>query len=154
MSASSTRGGNRRARSTRESPLGWLGHRIVRHPWYAILLWTAILVICIVPAMNVGSVITNNFTNPLPSSDESIRAQNAFATAFPDQQSSPSSAIVLLESPNIANGDGKNATVAVTAALSTDAQLKNVSSVESLYSAYSAYLAGQVELGWAFLGPR
>ena len=153
MSASSTRGGNRRARSTRESPLGWLGHRIVRHPWYAILLWTAILVICIVPAMNVGSVITNNFTNPLPSSDESIRAQNAFATAFPDQQSSPSSAIVLLESPNIANGDGKNATVAVTAALSTDAQLKNVSSVESLYSAYSAYLAGQVELGWAFLGP-
>ena len=36
--------------------------------------------------MNVGSVITNNFTNPLPSSDESIRAQNAFATAFPDIQ--------------------------------------------------------------------
>ena len=153
MSSSSTREGSRRARSTRESPLGWLGHRIVRHPWYAIVLWTAILIICIVPAMNVGSVITNNFTNPLPSSDESIRAQNAFAAAFPDQQTSPSSAIVLLESSDIVNADGKNATLALTAALASDGRLRNVSSVESLYSAYSAYLAGQVELGWAFLGP-
>jgi len=153
MSGKSTRGGDRRARSSRESPLGWLGHRIVRHPWYAIMLWVVILVVCIVPAINVGSVITNNFTNPLPSSDESVRAQNAFSAAFPDQQSSPSSAIVLLESPNIVNADGKNATLALTSALSSDPHLKNVSSVESLYSAYSAFLAGQVKLGWAFLGP-
>jgi putative drug exporter of the RND superfamily len=117
------------------------------------MLWVAILAICIVPAMNVGAVITNNFTNPLPSSDESIRAQNAFATAFPDQQSAPASAIILLESPNIVNADGKNATLALGAALASDSKLKNVSSVESLYSAYSAYLAGQVELGWGFLGP-
>jgi len=153
MSSSSTKVGDRRSRSTRESPLGWLGHRIVRHPWYSIVLWAAILAICLVPAMNVGSVITNNFTNPLPSSDQSIRAQNALAAAFPDQQSAPASAILLLESPNIVNADGKNATLALTAALSSDSKLKNVSSIESLYSAYSAYLAGQVELGWAFLGP-
>jgi RND superfamily putative drug exporter len=145
--------GTSRRRTTRGSPLGWLGRHIVRHPWYALLAWIAILLICLVPAANVGSVITNNFSNPLPSTDESIRAQNAYSAAFPSASSDPSSAIVLLESPNILGPAGKNATLAITAALTQDANLKNVSSVESVFSAYSAYLVGQTELGWGFLGP-
>jgi len=143
----------RRPPKSRGSPLGWLGRRIVRHPWYALILWTAILLVCLLPAANVNSVISSNFSNPLPSSDESVRAQNAFSSAFPNMQSAPSSALVLLEAPNITGPVGKNATLALTAALSGDAKLRNVSSVESVYSAYSAYLTGEVELGWSFLGP-
>ena len=142
-----------RRRSTGGSPLGWLGRRIVRHPWVPLIAWVAILLVCLLPAVNVGSVMSNNFSNPLPSSDESVRAQNAYSAAFPNQPSDPSSAIILLESPNMVGPVGKNATLALTAALSQDGQLKNVSSIESVYSAYSAYLVGQVELGWQFLGP-
>jgi len=137
----------------RDSPLGWLGRSIVRHPWRSLIVWTAIIAVCILPAANVGSVITNTFSNPLPSSDESVLAQNAYNAEFPHAASSPSSAIVLLESSNIIGPAGKNATIAVTQSLTQDPRLKNVSSVLSVYSAYSAYLTGQVELGWSFLGP-
>ena len=140
-------------REAGRSPLGWLGHRIGRHPWYPLILWVAIIAICLLPALSVGSVISNTFSNPLPSSDESVRAQQAFANDFPQAQSSPSSAIVLLEAHDITGPVGKNATLALTANLSQDARLKNVSSVESLYSAYAEFLAGEVELGWGFLGP-
>jgi len=137
----------------RASPLGWLGHKVARHPWYSLVLWVAILAICFYPAANVGAVITGSFNNPLPSTDESVQAQAVFASEFPHAQSSPSSEIVLLESANIVGPAGKNATLALTSALTHDAQLHNVSSVASVYSAYSSYLAGQVELGWEFLGP-
>ena len=135
------------------SPLGWLGQRIARHPWYSLILWIAILAVCLYPAANVGSVINGSFNNPLPSGDESVLAQAEFASEFPNAQGSPSSEIVLLESPNIVGPDGKNATIAVTSALSGDAKLKSVSSVESVYSAYTGYLVGEVELGWKYLGP-
>ena len=141
------------SRTARQPPLGWLGHKIVRHPWYPLILWMAVILVCILPAANVGQVITGSFNNPLPSSDESVLAQNAYDAAFPQMSATPSSAIVLLESPNMLGPDGKNATLALTAALSTDPRLHNVSSVESLYAAYSAYLIGQVKLGWGFLGP-
>jgi putative drug exporter of the RND superfamily len=138
---------------TQASPLGWLGHRVTRHPWRFLALWIAILLVCLLPAANVGSVITGSFNSPLPSSDESVQAQAQFASQFPHAQGSPSSAIVLLESSDIVGPTGKNATLAITAALSQDARLKNVSSVETVYSAYSGYLVGQVTLGWQFLGP-
>ncbi len=139
--------------SSDRSPLGWLGRSIVRHPWRSLLLWAAIVAVCILPAANVGSVITNSFSNPIPSSDQSVQAQNGYSVEFPNAPSSPSSALVLLESSNIVGPAGKNATIAVTQSLTQDRNLKNVSSVVSLYSAYSAYLTGQVELGWSFLGP-
>jgi uncharacterized membrane protein YdfJ with MMPL/SSD domain len=140
-------------RRPRTPPLGWLGRKIVRHPWYSLIVWVAVLVVCIVPAANVGRVINGSFTNPLPSSDQSVQAQNAYSAEFPRAQASPSSAIILLESSDIVGSVGKNATLAVTASLSTDRQLLNVSSVESVYTAYSSYLTGQVEMGWSFLGP-
>jgi RND superfamily putative drug exporter len=139
-------------RNARESPLGWLGHRVARHPWSVLILWIAIVVVCLYPATQLGSAITNSFANPLPSSDQSILADNELAKEFPSQQDSPSSAVILLESTNIVGPVGKNATLALTAALAADPNLRNVSSVESLYVAYSAYLAGEVELGWGFLG--
>jgi RND superfamily putative drug exporter len=110
-------------------------------------------VVCILPAANIGSVISSSFSNPLPSSDESVQAQNAYNAEFPNASSAPSSAIVLLESSDIVGPVGKNATIAVTQSLNQDRNLSNVSSVVSVYSAYSAYLTGEVELGWSFLGP-
>jgi uncharacterized membrane protein YdfJ with MMPL/SSD domain len=134
-------------------PLGWLGRRIVRHPWQPILLWVVILVVALLPAADVGSVINGSFSNPLPSHDASVVAQNQFDQAFPNASSSPSSAIVLLEAPDVTGPAGKNATLALSAALEKDPQLHNVSSIDSLYSATAGYLTGQVELGWSFLGP-
>jgi hypothetical protein len=113
----------------------------------------AIVAVCILPAANVGSAITGTFGNPLPSSDQSVLAQNAYNAEFPNATSAPSSAIVLLESSNMVGPVGKNATIAITQSLAQDRNLKEVSSVASLYTAYSDYLAGEVELGWSFLGP-
>jgi len=141
------------SRATRDSPLGWLGSRIAQHPWRSLALWSAIIAVCILPAANAGSVISNNFSNPLPSSDESVQADHALSEQFPHAPSSPSSAIVLLELPDIVGPVGKNATLALATALASDPHLRNVSSVESLYSAYSEFLFGEVELGWSFLGP-
>ncbi len=145
--------GSRRKKKGPVHPLGRLGRHIARYPWHALILWTAISLVCILPAGEVGTVLSGGFSNPLPSSDMSVQAQNAYSAAFPHAQSSPSSAIVLLETPNVLGPVGKNATLAVAQALSTDRSLKNVSSVESFYSAYSAYLGGEVQLGWAFLSP-
>ena len=140
-------------RGDRSGPLGWLGHRIVRRPWSPILLWVAVLVICLLPAANVGSVINSNFSSPLPSSDQSVIAQNEFDQQFPNAPSSPSSSVLLLEAGNILGPTEKNATIALTDALSADRQLRNVSSVQSVYSAYTGFLVGEVQLGWSFLGP-
>jgi len=137
----------------KESPLGRLGRGVVRHPWYALGVWIVILLLCLLPAANVGKVISGGFSSPLPSGDESVQAQNAYVAEFPHAQSAPSSAIVVLEASDIVGPVGKNATLAVTQALAQDPRLKNVSSVISLYSAYSGYLEGQVDLGWSFLGP-
>ena len=150
--ASRTTGG-RPAHRRWDSPLGWLGHGIARHPWYSLILWTAVIVVCLYPAANVGSVITGSFDNPLPSSDQSVQAQTELNHQFPNAPSSPSSAIVLLESSGITGPSAKNATLALSAALASDPQLRTVTSVDTLYSTYSAFLAGQVQLGWAFLGP-
>lgn len=117
------------------------------------MFWVALVGVCLLPAANVGSVISSSFSNPLPSSDESVRAANLYAAQFPNSQQAPSSAIVLLEGPNIVGPAGKNATQAVTASIASDHQLRNVSSVVSLYVAYTGYLTGQAELGWSFLGP-
>ena len=137
----------------KESPLGRLGRGVAHHPWYALGVWIVILLICLLPAANVGKVISGGFSSPLPGGDESVQAQNAYVAEFPHAQSAPSSAIVVLEAPNIVGPVGKNATLAVTQGLAQDPRLKNVSSVISLYSAYSGYLVGQWNLGWSFLGP-
>lgn len=140
-------------RTDRSGPLGWLGHRIVRRPWSPIVLWVVVLVVALLPAANVGSVINSSFTSPLPSNDQSVLAQNELAHQFPNAPSSPSSSILLLESSDVLGPTAKNATLALTSALSSDPSLKNVSSVASVYSAYAAYLTGEVQLGWSFLGP-
>jgi RND superfamily putative drug exporter len=141
-----------KGRRKRETPFAWLGRAVGRHPWYPILLWVAILGVSIPAAANVGSVISNSFGNTIPSSDQSVIAQNEFQTQFPGQGSSPSSSLVLLEGPAITGPVGKNATLAVDQALQQDPRLKHVGSVTSLYSAYEGYLTGEVELGLSFLG--
>lgn len=140
------------ATGRRDSPLGHLGRAVAHHPWYALILWVAILLVCLYPAANVGRVFSGGFSNPLPSSDESVQAQNAYQAQFPNTQGSPSSEIILLEGNDLVGPVGKNATLAITNALAKDPKLHNVSSVLSLYAAYTGYLTGEVELGWGFLG--
>ena len=140
-------------RRKRDSPLGWLGREVVRHPWYPVFLWTAIVLVCLYPAVNVGSVISNSFDNPLPSNDESVRADALYAAQFPNAKSAPSSAVILLEGTNLAGPAGKNATLAIAQTIGQDHTLRNVSAVVTLYAAYEGYLIGQAQLGWLFLGP-
>jgi RND superfamily putative drug exporter len=135
------------------SIFGRLGRGVVRHPWYTILFWVAVLAVSIPAAANIGSVISNNFGNVLPSNDGSVVAQAQMTAQFPNQTTSPSSALVLLEIPQVMSPTGRNATLAVSAGLSSDRSLKDVASVTSLYSAYADYLTGEAQLGLAFLEP-
>jgi putative drug exporter of the RND superfamily len=131
----------------------WLGRRIVRHPWHPIILWIVVLALTLPAAASVGTVISSSFGSVIPSSDQSVVAQNELAAEFPNSSSAPSSALVLLEMPNIMGPVGKNATIALTGALSGDPKLSYIQSVTSLYGAYAGYLTGQAELGLGFLEP-
>ncbi|HTT35475.1 MAG TPA: MMPL family transporter [Thermoplasmata archaeon] len=144
---------SRGVRSGGRSPFAWLGRGIVRHPWYPIVLWGVVLAIALPGAASVGSVISNSFGSTIPSTDESVVAQNELAAEFPNQTQAPSSALVLLESANITDATGRNATIAVANALEADRNLTYVGSIATVYSAYAGYLAGQAELGLGFLDP-
>ena len=148
-----------RSRSRRWAPgalgrsFGRLGDGIVRHPRYTVLLWGVILVVAVPAMMAVGTVITNSFGSTIPSSYESVVAQNELAAQFPNSTQAPTSALVLLEMPNVTGPVGRNVTLAIAQALSTDPKLEYVRSIASVYSAYGGYLAGQATLGLEFLGP-
>ena len=131
----------------------WLGRRIVRRPWTPIILWIVVLAVTLPAAASVGTVITSSFGSVIPSSDQSVVAQNELTAEFPNASGAPSSALVLLEAPNIMGPVGENATIALTQALSHDAKLSYIQSVTSLYVAYAGYLTGQAELGLTFLEP-
>jgi RND superfamily putative drug exporter len=135
---------------------GWLAGAVTRHPKGTIVVWLVVLVVAVPAAASIGSVIANTFGNPLPSSDGSIVAQSQMSALFPNQSSSaPSSTLVLLEFPHadVMTPNGRNATLAVAQGISSDRKLSDVASVTTLYSAYSAYLAGEAQLGLAFVEP-
>jgi putative drug exporter of the RND superfamily len=130
-----------------------LGRRIVRRPWTPIVLWIVVLAVALPAAASVGTVISSSFGGVIPSSDQSVVAQNELAAEFPNASGAPSSALVLLESPNILGPMGENATIALTEALSHDSKLSYIRTVTSLYVAYAGYLTGQAQLGLSFLEP-
>jgi uncharacterized membrane protein YdfJ with MMPL/SSD domain len=123
---------------------GGLARGIVRHPWYPVLFWIALLVV-VVPFLSlVGSVTTNTSQN-VPSSAPSAIANAEFARLFPNE-SGGSSSTLLFTGPNLTDRNAQGAIENVTAALRADRSLQNVSSVSSVYTAYAGFLAGQTEI--------
>jgi RND superfamily putative drug exporter len=135
------------------SIFGYLGKGVAHHPWYTLLFWVVVVLVSIPAAANLGSVISNNFGSALPSNDGSIVAQAQYAAQFPNMTQAPSSAIVLIEAPQVTGPAGMNATLAVASAISSDPAITHVSSVTTLYSAYAGYLTGEAELGMRILQP-
>ncbi len=69
--------------AARRGPFGWLGRVVVRHPWRVIALW--VIAAGAIIATSPGLPTTTNESSFLPSSYESIRAQNLEDAAFPQQ---------------------------------------------------------------------
>jgi uncharacterized membrane protein YdfJ with MMPL/SSD domain len=121
-----------------------LGRWIVRHPWYPIAFWVALLVIA-VPFLPLLSSVTTNSSSSLPANSPSARASSELARWFPNETVG-SSSIVLLYGPNLTDANARNVVLNVTTALEDDRSLTDLASVATVYTEYSAYLAGEAEL--------
>jgi len=123
---------------------GALARGIIRHPWYPIIFWVALLVVCLPFLSLVGSVTTNS-TESLPSNSPSAVADAEFAHLFPGE-SGGSSSVLLFVGTNLTDPNGQGVIQNVTAALLADRSLVDVAGVSSVYTSYAAYLAGQVQI--------
>jgi RND superfamily putative drug exporter len=123
---------------------GRLGRFLVRHPWYPIAFWVALLVIAVPFLPLLGSVTTNSTTN-LPTNSPSAKASDELASLFPGQATGTSS-ILLFYGPNLTDANGQAVIRNVTSALANDRSLSDVAQISSVYTEYAGYLAGQAEL--------
>jgi putative drug exporter of the RND superfamily len=75
-------------------PFAWLGRAVVRHPWRVVALWiiAAIAVVATAPALPT----TTNEASFLPSSYESIKAQNLQQQAFPQSSQVDAAAAIIV----------------------------------------------------------
>ncbi|MGD0257147.1 MAG: MMPL family transporter [Thermoplasmata archaeon] len=123
---------------------GGLARGVVRHPWYPVLFWVALLVVAVPFLPLIGSVTTNS-SQTVSSSSPSSLANAEFARLFPNE-SGGSSSILLFTGPNLTDRNAQGALQNVTAALLADRSLQDVASVSSVYTSYAADLAGQVRI--------
>jgi uncharacterized membrane protein YdfJ with MMPL/SSD domain len=123
---------------------GSLARWVIRHPWYPVIFWVALLVVALPFLSMVGSVTTNS-TESVPSNSPSAVADAELATLFPNSTSG-SSSILLFVGSNLTDHNGQGVIENVTAALLADHSLEEVSSISSVYTAYAGYLAGQAEI--------
>ncbi len=121
-----------------------LARGVVRHPWYPVLFWVALLVI-VVPFLPLIGSVTTNSSQTVSSSSPSSLANAEFARLFPDT-SGGSSSILLFTGSNLTDRNAQGAIQNVTAALQADRSLQDVASVSSVYTAYAGYLAGQAQI--------
>lgn len=121
-----------------------LARGIVRHPWYPILFWVA-LVLLAVPFLGQLNSVTSNSATSLPASSPSAVAQSEIDRLFPSA-SVASASLLLFTGPNITGPTGRSTILAVTAALAADPRLERVGSVTSIYTAYQSYLDGMADL--------
>ena len=121
-----------------------LGRTVVRHPWYFVILWVALLVLTVPFLPLLGSVTTNS-TTTLNANAPSQLASAKFAELFPNSTGGSSSTL-LFYGTNLTDPVAQGAILNVTRALDADRSLAAVQSVESVYTQYAAYLAGQVQL--------
>jgi uncharacterized membrane protein YdfJ with MMPL/SSD domain len=123
---------------------GGLARGIVRHPWYPVIFWVALLVV-VVPFLPMLGSVTTNSSQSAPSSSPSARANAEFAHLFPNETGG-SSSILLFTGPNLTDRAAQDAIENVTTALLADRSLQEVSSVDNVYSAYAGFLAGETEV--------
>ncbi len=121
-----------------------LARGIIKHPWYPVIFWVALLVVVVPFLPLLGSVTTNTSQNASASSPSAL-ANDEFARLFPNETGG-SSSILLFTGPNLTDRSAQGALLNVTAALAADRSLQNVAGYSSVYTAYAGYLAGQVEL--------
>ncbi|HTW40292.1 MAG TPA: MMPL family transporter [Thermoplasmata archaeon] len=123
---------------------GGLARWIVRHPWYPIAFWLALLVVALPFLGLVGSVTTNS-ASTAPTSAPSSQAAAELARLFPNQTGGASSTILLV-GPNMTDANAQGVVLNVTAALEADRSLVDLASVATVYSEYTGYLSGQAQL--------
>ena len=128
---------------------GRLGRFLVRHPWYPIAFWVALLVVTVPFLPLLGSVTTNSTTS-LPTNSPSARASAELGALFPNQTGGDSS-ILLFYGPNLTDENGQSVVLNVTAALADDRSLADVASIANVYTEYAGYLAGQAQLAGGVL---
>jgi|HubBroStandDraft_1064217.scaffolds.fasta_scaffold00067_48 uncharacterized membrane protein YdfJ with MMPL/SSD domain len=123
---------------------GRLARWIVRHPWYPIVFWIALLVVALPFLGLVGSVTTNS-ASTAPANAPSSQAAAELARLFPNSTGGASSTILLV-GPNMTDANAQGVVQNVTAALAGDRSLTDVASISSVYTAYTGYLSGQAQL--------
>ena len=123
---------------------GRLARGIVRHPWYPIVFWVALLVV-VVPFLPLLNSVTTNSTETLPATAPSAVADAELARLFPNQTGG-AAATLLFVGPNLTDANGQRVILRITAALESDRSLSDVASISSVYTAYAGYLAGQVQI--------
>jgi len=123
---------------------GGLARWILRHPWYPILFWVALLVL-VVPFLPLIGSVTTNSTEAVPTNSPSAVANAELARLFPNE-SGGSSSILLFVGTNLTDRNGQGVIENVTRAVTTDRSLGEVADVASVYTRYASYLAGQVQL--------
>ena len=144
-------GPDRRNRPRHPSVFERLGRSVVHRPWWYVAFWLVILAISVPAVSSLSSVFSNSFSNPLPSSDTSVIAQNELGAEFPIASGPPSSSLLLLTGTDITGPAGQNATLAVERSIDSDSSLRYVGGVESFYSAYAGYLSLEAGVGLGVL---
>ena len=122
-----------------------LGRFVVRHPWYVISFWIALLLVAAPFLQFLGSITTNS-TTTLPASSPSSLAQAEFNRLFPNDTGGGSS-YLLFTAPNMTDAHAQAVLGNVTRALINDSRLSAVASIDSIYTDYARYVAGDVEIG-------
>ncbi len=129
---------------------GGLARGIVRHPWYPVIFWVALLVV-VLPFLPLLGSVTTNSTEALPSNAPSAVANAELARLFP-QASGGSSSILLFVGTNLTDPNGQGVIENVTTTLVHDPSLPELSGVSSVYTSYAGYLAGQLEVAGGAIG--
>jgi uncharacterized membrane protein YdfJ with MMPL/SSD domain len=129
--------------------LGGLARWVVRHPWYPVIFWVALLVVTLPFLSLVGSVTTNS-ASTTPASSPSAMASAELARLFPNSTGGSSSTLLLV-GPNMTDANAQGVVITITNALTSDPALADVDSVASVYTQYTGYLTGQAELALGVL---
>lgn len=130
---------------------GRIARAIVRHPWYVVAFWVAMLLVT-VPFLTLLGSVTTNSEETLPSNAPSAHAAAKLAELFPNTTGG-SSTYLLLYGPNLTSRAAQRTVENVSANLTHDRRLSDVQDVETIYTEYAGYLAGQAELAGGVLAP-
>ncbi len=143
--------GSGRSLTAGERIFSRLGRGIVRHPWYPVIFWVALLALA-VPFLSQIATVTTNSATQLPSTAPSALASAEIDRLFPNL-SAGSASVLLFSGPNVTGPVGQGAVLNVSTAIETNRSVTYLNSVDSLYTAYQGYLDGLAQLATAAIGP-